>query len=72
MPGPNAAEDRAGLWQYVRREFDGFPAVEVDIGQAARRGAENDADVLWLAVKISGQVLLADHALLPACISGNF
>ena len=66
------AKDRAGLWQYVRREFDGLPAVEVDIGQAVRRRAENDADVLRLAVEISGQVRLADHALLPACISRDF
>jgi hypothetical protein len=49
-----------------------LPGIEVDVGKAVRRGAEDDADVLRLAVEKFGQIGLTDYALLPARIGWDF
>ena len=51
---------------------DGLGAIEVDVGQAMRRGAELDADILRAAVKEAWCRRFIDDAFLPVPIEGRF
>jgi len=55
-------ENRVGRRQELGRQTDGQHAVEIDVDQPTRHGAELDCDVLRVAVELRG----IKRALLPA------
>ena len=60
-----SAEDRASLREQVSRKLHRLQAVQVDIGQPLRRGAEDYADVLRLAVEVLRRIIRTDAERLP-------
>jgi hypothetical protein len=67
-----SAENRPCGRQDVWGNRHGLGAIEVEVGQAARRGAELDADILRAAVKEAWCRRFIDDAVLPVPIEGRF
>src|SRR5262249_4072483 len=65
-----AAEHCSRSWQCYWCQCNGFTAIQVDIGQALRRRAEDDADIGRRAVEEIRDIAVIDDAQLPRVING--
>ena len=66
------AKDRSCGRQNIWGKRHGLGAIEVEIGQAVRRGPELDANILAAPVKEARRRGFVDNALLPVAIDGFF